>query len=156
MYVSARLDYGLRALAILASQPDQPLSATRLAESLGVSVPYLVPAVLNHLRHQGLIVSERGRHAGCRLARPAADITVADVVSALHVHPVEVHESSKPPDEVGTRLAELWQQLDNAAHDLLASVSLADVIQDSSPAAGRSRRLEDGANVRRPGPVSLG
>ena len=131
MYVSARLDYGLRVLVMLARQPDLPVSATRLAEHLGVSVPYLLAAILNGLRHGDLVVREGGRQAGCRLARPAVDITVADVVSALHIRPVEVRGSGRPIDEVGTRLAAVWQRLDSATNDLLASVSLADVAHGS-------------------------
>lgn len=131
MYISARLDYGLRVLVMLARQPDLPVSATRLAEHLEVSVPYLLAAILNALRHEGLVIRDGGRQAGCRLARPATDITVADVVSALHIHPVEVRGTGKPIDQIGTRLAAVWQRLDKTTNDLLATVSLADVAHGS-------------------------
>jgi Rrf2 family protein len=127
MYVSARLDYGLRALAVLAGQADrEPLTASRLAERQGVSMAY-VGAILNELRREGLVVNERGRHGGYRLARPATQISVGDVVAALRIWPVDVHAYNSRADEVGDRLAALWQRLGGVTEDVLASVTVADV-----------------------------
>lgn len=127
MYVTARLDYALRALATLAGQPrDARLTAARLAADQNISLPYL-GAILNELRREGLVVNERGRRAGYRLARPANEISVGDVVAALRVWPVDVHTTANTTDDVGGRLASVWQRLDGAAGDVLASVTVADV-----------------------------
>lgn len=127
MYVSARLDYALRTLAVLANQPGLgPVSAAHLAADQQISATY-VGTILNELRRQGLVVNERGRRAGYRLARPPAEISIADVVAALRIWPVDVHATTKTDDEVGDRLATLWQRLGGAAEDVLASVSVADV-----------------------------
>lgn len=127
MYVSARLDYALRALAVLANQPGRgSLSAAHLAADQRISATY-VATILNELRRQGLVVNERGRRAGYRLARPPAEISVADVVAALRIWPVDVHAATKTDDEVGDRLATLWRRLGGVAEDVLASVSVADV-----------------------------
>lgn len=132
MYVSARLDYALRALAVLASQPGlAPLTAARLAADQRMSATY-VGTILNELRREGLVVNERGRRAGYRLARPPAEISVADVVAALRIWPVDVHAATKTDDEVGDRLATLWQRLGGVAEDVLASVSVADVALGSA------------------------
>ena len=134
MYVSARLDYALRALAVLANQHDQQLLTTAsLAEAAGASERYMGP-ILAELRHRGLVVSKRGYQAGCRLARPATAISVGDVVAALGIWPVDVHESTNPLDEVGERLAALWQRVGGMTQDVLASVTLADVAAGTTPA----------------------
>ena len=135
MYVSARLDYALRAMATLAAHTEAgPLTAGRLAERQGVSVTY-VGGILNELRRAGLVVNERGRNAGYRLARPAAEISIADVISALRIWPVDVHTSGKPSDDIADRLSALWRRLGGATVDVLASVSVADVAVGSAPVA---------------------
>ena len=133
MYVSARLDYALRAMATLAAHGDEgPLTAVRLADRQGVSVTY-VGAILNELRREGLIVNERGRNAGYRLGRPAAEISIADVVSALRIWPVDVHTADKPSDGIADRLTALWARLGGATIDVLASVTVADVAEGPAP-----------------------
>ena len=125
MYVSSRLDYALRTLATLAASTDAgPLTATRLAEEQGASLAY-VSAILNELRREGLLVNERGRNRGYSLARPAAEISIADVVSALRIWPVDGHTSDDPADHVSGRLAALWRRLDGATVSVLASVTVA-------------------------------
>jgi len=123
MYVSARLDYALRALAALATE-DGPVTAALLAERQGASVGY-VAAILHELRREGILVNARGRRGGYRLARPASEISVADVVSALRVWPVDVHGTNGAADEIGERLALLWERVGSATVEVLASVSVA-------------------------------
>ena len=135
MYVSARLDYAVRARALLASETDgAPVTAARLAEREGVSMPY-VAAILTELRRQGLVVNQKGRNAGYRLARPPAEISVGDVVAALRIWPVDGHASSSEPGEVGGRLTALWRRVGGVTEDLLASVTLADVALGPGPLA---------------------
>ena len=143
MYVSARLDYALRALAALASRDEEPMTVVGLAERQGVSETY-IGLILIELRRKGIVVSSRGRHhAGYRLARPATDISVADVLLALSIRPIDIHDSTTPIDDVGQQLAALWQRVGDVTNDLLASVSLADLAGDSA------RRLIEG-----PAPVA--
>jgi Rrf2 family transcriptional regulator, iron-sulfur cluster assembly transcription factor len=134
MYVSARLDYALRALATLAAQTDaRPLTNGYLAERLNVSDNYLGP-IMTELRYKGLILSKRGRkRAGYHLARPATEISVQDVVAALSIWPVDIHTTAAPRDEVSDRLAALWQQVGGVTNDVLASVSLADIAGTPAP-----------------------
>ena len=135
MYVTARLDYALRALATLATH-DSPVTGAVLAERQGVSLQYLA-AILNELRRAGLVVNERGRRAGYRLACPADQITVADVLTALRVWPVDVHTSAATPDAVADRLSAVWGRVGTATVDVLAAVTLADVALGPSPASAR-------------------
>ncbi len=71
MQVSARVDYGIRALIELASHGEEQLiTADALAEVQGIPVKFL-EGILTQLRRAGLIVSKRGADGGYRLARPA-------------------------------------------------------------------------------------
>ena len=150
MYVSSRLDYALRTLATLAASTDAgPLTATRLAEEQGASLAY-VSAILNELRREGLLVNERGRNRGYSLARPAAEISIADVVSALRIWPVHGHTSDDPADHVSGRLAALWRRLDGATVSVLASVTVADLAFGSSPVPTSWRGRPRSQTARRP------
>ncbi len=142
MYVSARLDYALRALATLATQPeDSPLTVARLAAEQDVSLPYL-GGILNELRREGLVISGRGRRSGYQLSRPAAEISVRDVVAALRIWPVDVHASTSRADDIGGRMTAVWQRLAGATEDVLSSVSLADLagLPATAEALGGARR----------------
>jgi Rrf2 family protein len=147
MYVSARLDYALRALATLATEAG-PVTGAVLAQRQGVSLAY-VAAILNELRRGGVVVNERGRRPGYRLARPSEDISIADVVAALHVWPIDVHTSDRPHDAVAERLAALWDRLGGVTVEVLASVSVADVARgprrDGKPSSSRPQRREPAA-----------
>jgi len=81
--LSKKADYGLVALKALGRLgPDDSLSARELA--LRHHLPAeLTPKVLAKLAQAGLVEATMGKSGGYRLARPAALITVAEVVRAL-------------------------------------------------------------------------
>lgn len=81
MQISAKVDYGTRALLVLASA-SEPMTADALANDQEVPGKFL-GVILNDLRRSGIVVSHRGREAGYNLARPASEITLADVIRAL-------------------------------------------------------------------------
>jgi Rrf2 family protein len=70
------------AVLMAALPPGVSLSAKRLAEFHGVPGPYLAKS-LQALMRAGIVESSPGRHGGYRLARPAADITLLEVVLAV-------------------------------------------------------------------------
>jgi Rrf2 family protein len=81
MRVTARLAYGLDALVDLAAA-GRPLKGVTLAERHGLSKGFL-ENILAELRRAGIVASKRGGHGGYWLARPAEEITVADVIRTL-------------------------------------------------------------------------
>ncbi len=81
MYISAKVDYAVRALCSLADS-DKALTAEALAQSQGLPSKFL-ESILNDMRRAGLLTSQRGPDGGYRLARPADQITVADVIRPL-------------------------------------------------------------------------
>ncbi len=77
------VEYGLHCMLYLVDAPAQrPPSARDLAEFQGVSPTY-VAKLFTQLEKAGLVVSAEGVRGGFRLARPAREITLLDVVDAI-------------------------------------------------------------------------
>jgi len=83
MRLSARSDYALRAVIELAAATDGGhVTADQLARTQGIPGKFL-EAILTQLRRAGLVRSQRGPDGGFWLARPASDISLADVIRAI-------------------------------------------------------------------------
>jgi len=81
--VSAKADYALRAAAELAAaEGEGPVKGEQLARAQGIP-PKFLENILLELRHAGLVQSQRGVEGGYWLARPAAEITLAEVIRAV-------------------------------------------------------------------------
>ena len=91
MMFSTKAEYGIRVMAHLANHDgDRPISLGSIADAEGLPLAYLEHLV-QRLRKAELVESRRGAHGGYTLARPAADITMAEVVAALEgdIAPIE-------------------------------------------------------------------
>jgi Rrf2 family protein len=130
--LSARVDYALRAMAELAAAAE-PRTVEQLSGAQRIPNKYL-ESILGELRRGGLLRSQRGPDGGYRLARPAAEISIADVIRALDGELANVR-GSRPEhlEYVGaaTPLQEVWIALRASERLILEGVSLGDV------AAGR-------------------
>jgi Rrf2 family transcriptional regulator, cysteine metabolism repressor len=93
---STKAEYGIRVMAHLARQTNgapgeaHPISLGSIADAEGLPLAYLEHLV-QRLRKAELVESRRGAHGGYTLARPAADISMAEVVAALEgdIAPIE-------------------------------------------------------------------
>jgi Rrf2 family protein len=88
-------DYALRAMVILAATPDRLVPTPALADQTLVPATYLAK-VLQQLGAAGLITGRRGVGGGYRLAKPAAKITMLEVVAA--VSPAQRLAIGPPPE----------------------------------------------------------
>jgi Rrf2 family protein len=99
MMFSTKAEYGIRVMTHLARQadgldgdaaPKGPISLGSIADAEGLPLAYLEHLV-QRLRKAELVESHRGAHGGYTLARPATDITMAEVVAALEgeIAPIE-------------------------------------------------------------------
>lgn len=80
MKLSNRTDYALRALLTLVECADKELVSTRrLAEQNDIPKKFL-EQILVDLKSQGWIESVTGKHGGYRLAKPASEITMGEVI----------------------------------------------------------------------------
>lgn len=151
MQVSARVDYGTRALAELASRPDQLVTSEELAELQGIPVKFL-EGILTQLRRAGLVLSKRGAEGGYRLARPAAEIAVADVFRALD-GPIAAVRGMAPEDMdypgAAEHLRDVWVATRAALRTVLEQVTLDDVVSGQLPDTARGLLAEPGAWERR-------
>ena len=83
MKISTRTEYGIRVLATLARvEDDRCLSLTEIAKREKLPHAYLEQLV-GDLRRADLVTATRGQSGGYRLARPAAEIPMAEAVRAL-------------------------------------------------------------------------
>jgi Rrf2 family protein len=83
MKLSEGVEWTVHCCTVLgAIPPPITISGTRLAEFHGVPAPYLVKQ-LQRLSQAGIVDAQAGRNGGYRLARPASEITLLDVVLAL-------------------------------------------------------------------------
>lgn len=72
-------DYALRVLIYLAARPEELSAINDISRAYGISQNHLMK-VVSDLAGNGYVTSLRGRKGGIRLARPAKDINVGDVV----------------------------------------------------------------------------
>ena len=152
MQVSARVDYGTRALAELASRQDGDLVTSEdLARLQGIPVKFL-EGILTQLRRAGLVYSKRGVDGGYRLGRPADQISVADVFRALD-GPIAAVRGLAPEDMsypgAAEHLREVWVATRAALRSVLEEVTLADLVSGKLPEQTRALLVVPGAWERR-------
>jgi Rrf2 family protein len=136
VHIPAKVDYGLRALlALTATGSAQTAEALAGEQSLP---PRFLGAILADLRRAGLVASQRGSEGGYRLARPAADITVAEVIRALDGPLAEVR-GHRPEathyDGAAEHLQLVWVAVRASLRDVLEHVTLAEVASGTLPKA---------------------
>jgi Rrf2 family protein len=82
MQVSRELDYGVRAMVVLAAHEKDVLSKRKIAEEFCIPVNFLA-LILPKLVHFGLVESLPGPRGGYRIAKPASRISIFDVACAV-------------------------------------------------------------------------
>jgi Rrf2 family transcriptional regulator, cysteine metabolism repressor len=132
---STKAEYGVRVMTHLAgTDGGRPVSLATIAEAEGLPLAYLEHLV-QRLRRQGLVESTRGAHGGYKLSRPAGEITMAEVVSALegHLAPIEcITPEGTCSREVGTGAPcptkLLWTRVQGSIVRTLTDMTLEDLI----------------------------
>ena len=158
MMFSAKAVYGVRLMVELGRhEGSDPLSLKALAEAEGLPLAYLEHVVAS-LKRAGLVSSSRGAHGGYRLARPAREISMDEVVLALEgaIAPMECFVNV-PTERVAcshegdggracsTRL--LWMRVQTGVLAALQGTTLAELVEFS--------RCGDPVEAAREGVTSL-
>jgi len=153
--ISARTDYAIRALLMLAEQaqgapspsspssptpPSSPVSVDTLA-SLQVLPRKFLEAILGDLRRAGIVVSQRGPRGGYRLSRPAAQISLGEVFRVVdgplaEVRGLRPHETSY--DGVAEHLPVVWVAVRASLRRVLDGTSLEQLLTGDLPAEVRT------------------
>ncbi|GII87990.1 Rrf2 family transcriptional regulator [Sphaerisporangium siamense] len=128
MRISARTQYALRAAAELAAAPPGPVPAERIAGSQDIPRRFL-DNILLQLRRAGLIESQRGPDGGYWLARPASEITLADIIVVVEGVP----SGGETFPGVAGPLAEVWTALRAFENTTLTEITLAHIASGSLP-----------------------
>ena len=122
-------DYATVVMTHLARASGRLLSANEIATDLGLALP-TVSKVLKALLQSGLLVSHRGVKGGYSLARPAEEISVAEIIVAIE-GPVSLTEcsgsSSTCDQESQCSVRPNWQRINQAVIEALEQVSLAEL-----------------------------
>lgn len=135
VHISATSDYAVRAAIRLALAGKGPTKGEAIARAEDIP-PKFLESVLRSMRHAGLVCSQRGMEGGYWLARPAAQITVADVIRAVDGPLARVRGES--PDRKGYEgpaapLQEVWIAVRASLREVLEGVTLADLADADLP-----------------------
>jgi Rrf2 family transcriptional regulator, cysteine metabolism repressor len=156
MLFSTKAEYGVRLMVELGRRagdgPDtEPISLAAVAGAETLPLAYLEHLVAK-LRDAGLVGSVRGAHGGYRLARPASEISMREVVEALEgpIAPMECFHSEREGrvlcshelDDGACATKLLWTRVHGGVTKALANTSLAELVAfagehqpDSGPVA---------------------
>ena len=132
--LSRLTDYGIVLMAHLAGAGDGPHAARDIAAETQLPLP-AVSKLLKSLAREGLLTSSRGAKGGYRLARPAEQITVPEMIAALEGRPLGFTECAQHPgacpQEAACHVRTPWQQISRAVQGALARITLADLVSPS-------------------------
>jgi FeS assembly SUF system regulator len=136
--ISKLTDYAILVMVELTASRDEVLSAQALAERCGLEAP-TVSKVLKALSRAALVESFRGPSGGYRARNAPAEISVAEVISAIE-GPIAMTECSVHEGlctvEASCSARDNWQKVSRAVAGALERISLADMSRpaDASPA----------------------
>lgn len=142
MRLSKQTEYGLRAVVQLARMgPREFIQSRDLSQSEDMPNKFL-EAILLALRRGGFLESKVGREGGYRLARPARDIRVGDLIRRLEGR-LTIREgraaSDISPGEVAVRF--LNEQLTQATDDVLDKLTLEELLEQANKAAAQQQQM---------------
>jgi Rrf2 family transcriptional regulator, cysteine metabolism repressor len=144
MMFSTRAEYGVRVMVELARRgadgDRECVSLSEIADGDGLPLAYL-EHLAARLRKAGLVESRRGAHGGYLLARPAEEISMAEVVEALEgsIAPIECISEGADGHLVCTRETEtdhvcptklLWTRVRGSVVRTLEETQLSDLVQE--------------------------
>jgi Rrf2 family protein len=150
--ISAKADYAVRAAVELAAADDEkPVKAERIANAQEIPLNFL-ENILGELRHAGIVRSHRGAEGGFRLAKPAAEISVADIIRAVEGPLASVRGG--PPEEANyggaaDSLPRVWIAVRVNLRRVVEHVTVADIASGKLPAAVEKLTKDDGAWITR-------
>lgn len=133
--VTALVDFAL-------NQQDEPMSIAEVATRHGISATYL-ERLAGILRAKGLLKSVRGAKGGYHLAKPADEITVADIIHAVDEKMDATACQGKANCHEGNVCIthHLWDRLNQQIVDFLTSITLSDLINEPKLLSHKNQSL---------------
>ncbi len=139
--LSAKADYAVRAVLVLAAHDGVTLMTGEAIARAQDLPPKFVEGILRQLKNAGLIGSQRGPEGGYRLARPASEVTLAEVIRVVDgpiaaVAGASPERVSYPPGAEALPL--VWLEAREALRSVLDDTTFQDIVE-------RSKALASGA-----------
>ncbi|WP_133500253.1 SUF system Fe-S cluster assembly regulator [Cognatilysobacter terrigena] len=142
--VTKLTDYATVVLTVLAASRGDVLSATEIAERAGLEAT-TVSKVLKPLAQAALVEGFRGAHGGYRLARPARDVSLIEVIEAME-GPLAVTECSVHEGQCGIEsscgLRRNWRRINDVIAQSLRGITLQDMLEPEEDAGASRRRID--------------
>ncbi len=134
MKITRKVEYGLRALLYLSSQPvSRPVILREISKKTKIPRQFLAKILLNLMR-EGLVRSYRGSQGGFLLAKPAREISFLDVLEAIN-GPLAINrclsDDYQCECEGSCSIKEVWSKAQQNLTDVLVNTTLADLIQQA-------------------------
>ncbi len=150
MRISAKADYAVRAAAELAAADDGAgrwVKAEALSRAQGIPLSFL-ENILRELRRAGIVKTHRGAEGGYLLARPAGEVTVAEVLRAVE-GPLAAVQGTRPESleypGAAAGLPDVWVAVRAALRGVLELVTLADLASGTLPSEVTRALADDDA-----------
>jgi Rrf2 family protein len=136
MRITAKADYAVRAtVELVPASEGAPRKADSVAEAQSIP-PSFLENILNQLKSAGIVRSQRGPDGGWWLARPADEISLADIIRAVE-GPLASIRGERPEAVTysgpAAPLQQVWIALRANLRGVLENVSLADVANGKLP-----------------------
>jgi Rrf2 family protein len=139
MRISAKVDYAVRAAVELAAAGGDPIKGEAIADAQGIPLKFL-ENILGELKHTGIVSSRRGAQGGYWLAKPAEDVSLADIVRAVEGPLASVRGQGPETLEYkgeAVPLQKVWIAVRANLRAVMEDTSLADVVGGELPATVR-------------------
>jgi Rrf2 family protein len=152
MRITAKADYAVRAaLELAAAEDGEPVKGEQLADAQEIPLQFL-EHILLELKHARLIRTKRGARGGYWLARPADEITLADVIRAVEGPLANIQDSA--PEDTGypgnaEHLRDVWIAVRANLRAVLENVTLAELTAGELPKSIRDLTSDPDAWVHR-------
>jgi len=135
MHLTATADYALRALAEVAAVAPNHMTAQRISKRQDIPLKY-IETILATLKRAGIVNAKRGVDGGFWLAKPAADITLADIIRAVE-GPLANVRGTRPEhvkyNGAARPLRDVWIAVRINLRTVLEAVTLAHLVDGKLP-----------------------
>ncbi|MFA7096214.1 MAG: Fe-S cluster assembly transcription factor [Gammaproteobacteria bacterium] len=131
MRLSTKGRYAVTAMMDLAIHERYgPVTLADISQIQGISLSYL-EQLFAHLRRRNLVEGTRGPGGGYRLARPASEITIAEIVTAVDERVDTTRCAGQENCQEGERCLthDLWAELSDQIYDFLNGITLAEFVE---------------------------
>jgi Rrf2 family protein len=134
MKISAKAEYACLALLALARHGPEapPLRIREISEAHDIPERYLVQILLR-LKSAGLVTSTRGAAGGYHLARPAASISIGEILSAIDGPEIVAREPQAARRPSAAILDAVWEDVRAAERAVLDRTTIAELAEKAAP-----------------------